>query len=109
LEGVPEGADAYIMQHIIHDWDDERSTTILRNCQESMAEGGRVLVLDQVITDDPESTFGKLLDIEMLAMTPGGRERTSSEFEALLASAGLRMTRIVSTPADVSVVEAVKA
>ena len=109
FDGVPEGADAYIMQHIIHDWSDEHCVTILGHCRESMAEGGKVLVLEQVITNAPESAFGKLMDIEMLAMTDGGRERTEAEFEALFAEAGLKMTKIVPTPSPVCVVEAVKA
>ncbi len=109
LDGVPEGPDAYIMQHIIHDWSDEHCVTILGHCRESMAEGGKVLVLEQVITNAPESAFGKLLDIEMLAMTDGGRERTEAEFEALFAEAGLKMTKIVPILSPVCVVEAVKA
>lgn len=27
LESVPKGADAYLMKHIIHDWDDERCSS----------------------------------------------------------------------------------
>ena len=72
FESVPEGADAYIMKHIIHDWDDERCVKIIGNCCRSMNDGGKVLVVDPVVTDAPESVLGKLMDIEMLAMTTGG-------------------------------------
>lgn len=109
LEGVPQGADAYIMKHIIHDWDDERSIAILNHCRESMSDNGKVLVVDMVITDAPESAFGKLIDIEMLAMTPGGRERTAEEFEALFAQAGFKVARIIPTQSPVCIVEGVKA
>jgi precorrin-6B methylase 2 len=110
LENVPPGADAYIMKHIIHDWDDARSTRILSHCRNALKAGGRpgkVLIVDQVVTDRPEGIFSKLADLEMLVMTPGGRERTDAEFAELLRSAGLTMTRIVPTESIVSIVEAV--
>ncbi len=107
LESVPAGADAYIMKHIIHDWDDEHCTTILRLCREAMNEGGKVLIIEQVVSDAPESTFAKLLDLEMLVMTTGGRERTEEEFGALLPGAGLKLTRVIPTKSPVAVIEAV--
>ena len=107
LSAVPAGADAYIMKHIIHDWDDERSTTILSNCRRVMSPGGKVLIVEQIVTDRPDAALVKLIDLEMLVMTTGGRERTEREFAQLLATAGLRMTRIVPTHSPVSIVEAV--
>jgi hypothetical protein len=109
LEGVPEGADAYIMKHIIHDWDDERCVRILGHCAAAAAEDGRVLVVDQVVTDRPESAFSKIMDLEMLAMTPGGRERTEPEFRKLFQQAGLVLTRVVPTDSVVSIIEGRKA
>ena len=106
LEGVPSGADAYIMKRIIHDWDDDRATRILANCRAALAPGGRVLVVECVIDDRPESLFGKMLDIEMLALAPLGKERTADEFRGLFAAAGLRMDRIVETGAPWKAIEA---
>ena len=82
---VPSGGDAYIMKHIIHDWDDERAVTILKNIKNAMNPGGRVLVVEAVIADGNNQDFGKLLDIEML-VSPGGKERTAAEYEELLQS-----------------------
>ena len=97
------------MKHIIHEWDDERSDIILNHCREAMTENGKVLVVESVISDAPESAFSKLLDIEMLVMKPGGRERTAAEFEALFAKAGLKLSQIVPTQSPVCIVEGVKA
>lgn len=107
--GVPRGADAYMMKHIIHDWDDDRCIQILAHCAWAMAPGGRVLVVDQVIRDGADATFSKIMDLEMLAMTTGGRERTAAEFASLLERAGLELTRIVPTDSVVSVIEATAA
>ena len=105
---VPAGGDAYMMKHIIHDWDDERAITILKNIRQAMNPGGRVLVIESVIADGNGHDFGKLLDIEML-VSPGGKERTAAEYEDLFKGAGLRLTRIVPTKSPYSVIEAVAA
>jgi O-methyltransferase domain len=109
FDGVPVGADAYMMKYIIHDWDDERCLRILRNCREAMAPGGRVLLVEHVVEPGNRPDFGKLLDINMLVVAPGGKERTRREFGTLLAGAGLRLRRIVPTASRVKVLEAVAA
>jgi len=106
FEAVPAGADAYLMKHIIHDWDDEHCVRLLSNCRRAMAPGGRVLIVDFVLSDRPEATVTKLIDLEMLVMTPSGRERTEQEFSSLLARAGLKFARLIPTQSPVSVVEA---
>jgi ubiquinone/menaquinone biosynthesis C-methylase UbiE len=105
---VPEGGDAYVMKHIIHDWDDERATQILRNCQRAMQPGGKVLIVDAVIPPGNRAHFGKLLDLEMLVLTPRGRERTQAEFRELLKRSGFRLRRVVPTETHLSVVEGVR-
>jgi hypothetical protein len=109
FRSVPEGGDAYIMKHVVHDWDDERATQILRNCHNVMRPDGRVLIVDPVIPPGNAAHFGKLLDLEMLALTPHGRERTRAEFQDLLQRSGFRLKRIIATETHLSVVEGVKA
>jgi uncharacterized protein (TIGR00369 family) len=104
---VPCG-DAYILSHIIHDWDDERSTAILRAIRRAAEPEARVLVVETVIPPGNTYSFGKLLDLEMLAL-PGGIERTEAEYRALLAAGGFRMTRIVPTRSFASIVAGVVA
>jgi hypothetical protein len=106
---VPNGADAYIMKHIVHDWDDERAGQLLRNCCRAMPSRAKLLVVDVVIPKGAGSQYAKFLDLEMLVLTPRGRERTQEEFRNLLKQSGLRLTRVVPTVTYLSVVEAVKA
>jgi hypothetical protein len=103
---VPEGAEAYILCGVMHDWDDDRAITILRNCRRAMAGKGRVLLVDMVVPESDAVSFSKLLDLNMLAMT-GGRERTRAEFRALLEAANYELTRIIPTMAPQSIIEAV--
>jgi DNA-binding HxlR family transcriptional regulator len=104
---VPKGGDAYIMKHIIHDWDDARALTILRNCHQAMTEGGKLLLVEVVLPGGNEPSFGKIMDIEMMLL-PGGTERTEAEYKELFAAAGFRLTRIVQTASPVSVIEGVR-
>jgi hypothetical protein len=109
FEAVPEGADAYLLKHILHDWDDGRCLRILERIAAAMAPGGRVLILEQVIPEGNAPFPGKLLDLNMLVMTEGGRERTVTEYAALLESAGLRLETITPTADAISLVRAVAA
>lgn len=108
FDHIPAGADAYFMQHIIHDWDDESARRILDNVRQALAArpNGRLIVVDMVLPEDSRPHPGKLLDLLML-MFPGGRERTEAEWRRLLDKAGFIITRIVSTKAAESVIEAV--
>jgi hypothetical protein len=103
---VPQGADAYLLCGVIHDWDDNRALTILRNCRKAMTRSGRVLLVDMIVPDEGAPSFSKLLDLNMLVMN-GGRERTRVEFCALLSAAGYKLTRIVPTVAPQSMIEAI--
>ena len=107
FESVPR-ADAYIMKHIIHDWDDERAALILKNINAAMDEDGCVLIVETVVPDGNEPHYSKVLDLEMLT-SPGGIERTADEYAALLSDAGLKLSRIVPTASPYSIIEAVRA
>jgi ubiquinone/menaquinone biosynthesis C-methylase UbiE len=106
FESAPAEADAYMMKHIIHDWDDERALKILRNIHRAIAAGGKVLVIETVIPAGNEPHLGKLADLEML-VSPGGVERTEEEFRELLGKAGFKLTRVVPTKSHLSIIEAV--
>jgi hypothetical protein len=106
FKSVPVGGDVYVMKHIIHDWDDEKALTILRNIARAMGEkGGTVVLLETVIPEGDEPDLGKFIDIEMLAL-PGGKERTAHEFRVLFDEAGFEMTEVIATKSPLSVVEA---
>ena len=106
FDAVPEGGDAYLLKHILHDWSDELALQILRHCRRAVAPRGRVVIIESVIQPGNAPDFGKLLDLEMIAITEGGRERNADEFADLLATAGFRLSRIVPTASPTSVIEA---
>jgi O-methyltransferase len=105
---IPAGADAYFMRHIIHDWDDEKSITILKNVRQVLPAHGRVLLVEAIVEAGNAPSMAKSLDLTMLLL-PGGQERTVAEYEQLFAVSGLKLARIVPTASDTSVIEAVPA
>src|SRR5262245_5199100 len=107
FETVPAGGDAYIMKHIIHDWDDDKSLTILNNIRGALKNqsGGKVILLEAVVAGPGEPDLAKWIDLGMMA-GPGGRERTREEFQRLFEKAGFRLSRIVPTKSPLSVIEA---
>jgi hypothetical protein len=104
FDAVPEGADAYLLRHIIHDWDEAQCLTILRNCHRAMRPESRLLVIESVIPPGNAPSPGKFLDLVML-LIPGGKERSEDEYRTLFERAGFALTRIVPTGSEVSIVE----
>jgi len=109
FERIPAGCDAYMMKHIIHDWDDARCQRILELVAAQLPAHGKVLVCDMILSEQPVPEMAKMLDIEMLVLTGGGKERTEREFADLFKSADLRLNRIVRTAGPTCVLEAMKA
>lgn len=105
---VPNGADAYILKHVIHDWNDDRAVTILKNCHRAMGKNGKLLIVEGVypsrIDQSLASRGAAANDVNMLVNT-GGRQRSEPEFRALYDAAGFKLLRIVPTQGRVSVIE----
>jgi hypothetical protein len=108
FETVPAGGDIYTMRWILHDWEDEKSLTILRNIREALPDDGKLLLAEAVVPAETIPHFSKFFDLIMLIMT-GGRERTEAEWTDLLDRAGFRITRIIPTESFLSIIEAEKA
>lgn len=106
FESVPSGGDVYVLSMIIHDWDDEQSICILKNCREAIKPNGKLLLVETVIESGNTPHFGKWLDLHMLVMH-GGCERTEVEYRRLLRTAGFELTQIIPTRTPRSIIEAV--
>jgi len=96
------------MKLILDSFDDDRSLQLLSNCARVMRPGARLLVIDRVIPAGDDPDIGKFADLEMLVLTPGGRERTEAEFRQLYEKAGLELTRIIPTRSFKCLVEGIR-
>ena len=108
FEKLPSGADAYLLKHVIHDWNDEKARAILRGVRAVVPPHGKLLIVEGVYPAKIERTLegrgAAANDVNMLVST-GGRQRSEAEFRELYAASGFRLMAIVPTPARVSVIE----
>ncbi len=109
---VPDRGDAYILSRIVNSFDHDRAVALLKNCYRAMREKVKLLLVQGVLPD----RVGPSIDVQALVMsdlnmmvTVGGRERTETEYRALLEAAGFRLTNIIPTQSDMTVIECTRA
>lgn len=107
-EFVPAGGDAYVIKRVLLDWDDDSAVALLRRCRNAMAEGGSIVAVDGVVPPGNERHSIKDLDLLLMVLVDGG-PRTEDEFREIYRSAGLRVTRILPMPGELSIIEGAKA
>jgi len=108
FETMPSGGDIYLLKNVLHNWDDERAKAILAKCRDAMSRDAMLLVLDRLLPERAEhgcKTDAYLLDLEMLTLAPGGRERTQREMQALLEATGFGFKGVIPTASSLSIIE----
>jgi SAM-dependent methyltransferase len=105
FDTAPDDGDLYVLRRVVHDLDDDRAVALLTNLRSHMPSGATLLLMESIVPPGNEPHFAKALDLDMLLFV-GGRERTQTEYAALLDRAGFRMTRVVPTISTISLVEA---
>jgi hypothetical protein len=108
FEAIPDGADAYLLKSVLHDWDDDHAVKILRNCRHVMAPNAKLLVFERIgpqhFRDSPQDQSIARSDLNMLVGT-GGRERTETQYRELLSAAKLRVTQLLALGGSFGVIE----
>ncbi len=96
FETLPDGADCYVIKHVLHNWGDEQAIHLLRRCAEARRPGGKIFVVEGILLPGNRRDETRLMDLEMLVLTAGGRERSKPEFRKLFSDAGLKLERTQS-------------
>ncbi len=109
LQGVPRGADAYLIKRVLMIWGDEPAIQVLRHCAEAVSGNGRVLVIEMIMPPGNDPSPARSFDLLMLVANEEGRVRTEAEFRDLFAAAGLRLERVIPTASPNFILEAVAA
>src|SRR5262249_41459344 len=106
---VPEGLPAYVLKDVLHDWDDVRAVALLQTVRRAMPAGARLLLVELLLEEGPVGPLASIVDLQMLALTDGGRQRTVEELAVLLGRAGFgpRVVHQPRPPSRVLVSEAV--
>jgi ubiquinone/menaquinone biosynthesis C-methylase UbiE len=105
FESIPAGGDLYLLKNIIHNWNDEDSIKILQNIRKVMPQNGRVLIIEMIIENDNNPSWGKMMDLYMM-IGLNGKERTRDEYQGLLKKAGFKIERIKRTVSPMSIIVA---
>ena len=106
FEYVPEGADAYVLPRVLHDWDDDHAVTILKVIRNAMPHSGKLLLVEAPVAPGSLPSYSKLLDLNML-LRAGGRERSQAEYRVLFEAAGFKLAKVVPTesPMGIAIIE----
>lgn len=107
FDGVPTGGDLYILKLVLHNWNDDSASTILRQCRRAIRDSGRLLIAERVMPERTDAKAAQVVgsDLTMFVLM-GGAERTESQFKALLEVAGFAMTRVITAKFGLSLIEA---
>ena len=97
--------DAYVLMEVIHDWADAEASAILKAVRAAAPPHATLLLVEDIVPDVPGPNWARMVDIVMLTVT-GGLQRTTREYQALLAGCGFRMEQVIATPTGISIVEA---
>jgi SAM-dependent methyltransferase len=108
FKAVPAGHDTYVIKNVLHDWPDDEAVALLTQIARAMTPGGKLLIIEQIVTPpgSKKLNLAKIIDMIMLCLTEGGRERTEVEYREILQRAGFRFERVVATGSQVDVLEA---
>ena len=106
---VPEGLPAYVLKDVLHDWDDARALALLAVVRRAMPPRGRLLLIELLLEGGAGEALAALVDLQMLAVTDGGRQRSVEELAALVQQAGFSppVVHRTATSSSVLVSEAV--
>jgi hypothetical protein len=105
FDGVPPGAEAYLLKTVLHDWDDEHAVRILRACRKASSTGGALVIVEWDLGPRNAARDAKFSDLEMLVGN-GGLERSLDQYSALLTRCGFHLERSSKTRIGFSVLEA---
>jgi len=107
FESIPEGGDIYLLKSVLHDWDDEKSEKILKNCHQAMGPNSHLLIVEVVLQPKEHSIYANCMDVLMLAIT-GGKERSLASFKRMLENSGFVLEQVYPTATEFSILKARK-
>jgi len=88
-----QGARAYFLHHILHDWADKYCLTILKHLHDAMTPSYSKLLIHELILPDCGATvFQTIYDMTMMTFN-GGMERSRTQWTRLLEEAGFEVVK----------------
>jgi hypothetical protein len=91
LAAVPSGYDIYVLKHVLHNFGDDDARGILQRSRAAMHDDAALLVIEGMLLPGVQRDPLRLLDLEMMVLFEGGRERSKNDFRRLVGEAGLHI------------------
>ncbi|KAM7277303.1 hypothetical protein ACFE04_019227 [Oxalis oulophora] len=108
FESIPQG-ETILLKFIMHDWPDKECIQILKNCRKAIHKKGKVVIVDMVLQPREDGSYceiGLKSDLQMLATTSGGKERTELEWKTIFNEVGFSTYKIITGIPPVCIIEA---
>jgi hypothetical protein len=105
FDGVPVGHDYYVLKNVLHDWGDHECGVILGHVANAIKPSGRLLIAE-MLRGPRAYPVVAAMDLGMMVLTRGGRERSRAEFERLLHDAGFELRSVISPTVFMSILVA---
>jgi hypothetical protein len=107
FQNVTEGADAYFLKQILHDWNDEDCLKILGSCRRAIAPSGKLFIIEYIPPKPPnKSTPYLVVSLALRQWFEGGRQRTEQQLRSLLDQTGFEFVSLTPTNTDNSILQA---
>ncbi|KAE8676821.1 hypothetical protein F3Y22_tig00111582pilonHSYRG01287 [Hibiscus syriacus] len=110
FDTIPINPDAIFLKWILHNWSDEKSEEILKNCRKAVEERkGKLIIVDGVLRPKSENLLdveAQRYDLKMMVISPSGKERSEDEWEKLLKRGGFSRYTVIKIPSFLSIIEA---
>lgn len=101
-------ADLYALGRILHDWSKDKIRHLLKRIYDALPSGGALLLGEKLIDEDRSGPSWALTQSLIMLVCTEGKERSASEYEALLREAGFDSFEIKRTSLPLDVILAIK-
>jgi hypothetical protein len=107
FQNVTEGADAYFLKQVLHDWGDEDCLKILDSCRRAIAPSGKLFIIEYILPEPPnKATPYLVVSLAFRQWFEGGHQRTERQLRYLLDQTGFEFVSLTPTNTDNSVLQA---
>ena len=101
-------ADLYALGRIVHDWNEPKIRLLLKRIYEALPSGGGLLIGEKILWEDRTGPRWALMQSLNMIVCTEGRERTLSEYGALLQEAGFGAVEGFRTSVPLDAILAIK-
>jgi len=101
---IPHGFDVHLFSHVMHDWNIEQNTRLIRNSFNSLNKGGVIMIHDAHINADKSGPLSVAEYSILLMFSTHGKCYSISELEEIMESVGFGNIEEIKTIGNISII-----